>query len=76
MNVDCPSTSIIVCREPIGLSSEMPQPNQTPTELPKHSREYFLAREQAEQAAAVRAKSTKASKIHQELAEEYGRLAR
>jgi hypothetical protein len=45
-------------------------------EVGENSVDYFLARERAERAAAKRANSAAARRVHQELAIEYATLAR
>ena len=74
MNVDGPSDSIIVCREPVGLHREALQP-ETPEPALCHTREYLLGRELSERSAAEEASSSRVRKIHQELARAYAQLS-
>jgi len=74
VNVDGPSDSIIVCREPVGLHREALQP-ETPEPALCHTREYLLGRELSERSAAEEASSSRVRKIHQELARAYAQLS-
>ena len=75
MNVECAGGPIIGLREPveIGRVTKQESRNKLPDEK---TRQYFLARERAERAAAKRATSFQARCVHQELAQTYSRLAR
>jgi len=71
MNVDPGSGPIVVYRD---FPSERPA-HAGSTEL-SDDKDYFRAREQAERAAAKAAVSTRARRIHQQLAQVYAQLAR
>jgi hypothetical protein len=73
MNVEDPPGSIVVCRQPAGLSlkgQERAEQSSAPDPA------YHESREQAEHKAAKDAKSVRARRIHQELAQAHSQKGR
>jgi hypothetical protein len=67
LNVSNESSSLIIFRAPWTARPEA-------EDAPAVSADYCRAREMAERAAAKRASSVKARRVHQELAQAYARL--
>lgn len=75
MNVEDPTGPIIVCREPARFSENwVSQKSAEQCSVPDPA--YHDARERAERKAAKDAKSVRARRIHQELAEAHSRESR
>jgi phosphoribosylaminoimidazole-succinocarboxamide synthase len=70
MNVDPGSGPIVVYREFPSEQADSASPRSS------DDKDYFRAREHAERAAAKAAVSTRARRIHQQLAQVYAQLAR